>query len=47
MTITTTQAEGSVPVTVLSIQGDLDASNYQAVIAAAQAAYDKGAGGGR
>ena len=43
MTITTSQAQGSVPVTLLSIQGDLDASNYQAVIAAAQAVYDKGA----
>jgi anti-anti-sigma regulatory factor len=43
MTITTTQAQGSLPVTLLSIQGDLDASNYQEVIAAAQEAYDKGA----
>jgi anti-anti-sigma regulatory factor len=43
MTITTSQAQGSVPVTILSIQGDLDASNYQQVIAAGQEAYDKGA----
>jgi anti-anti-sigma regulatory factor len=43
MTITTSQAQGSVPVTILSIEGDLDASNYQQVIAAAQEAYDKGA----
>jgi anti-anti-sigma regulatory factor len=43
MTITTSQAQGSVPVTLLSIQGDLDASNYQEVIDVAQTAYDKGA----
>ena len=43
MTITTSQAQGRVPVTVLSIQGDLDASNYQEVIAVAQTAYDEGA----
>jgi anti-anti-sigma factor len=43
MTITTSQAQGSVPVTILSIQGDLDASNYQEVIAVAKEAYDEGA----
>jgi anti-anti-sigma regulatory factor len=43
MTITTSQAQGSVPVTILSIQGDLDASNYLEVIAVAKTAYDQGA----
>ena len=45
MTIATSQAPGSpvVPVTMLSIQGGLDASNDQAVIDAAQAVYEKGA----
>ena len=43
MTITTRQAQGSVPVTVLGLEGDLDASNYLDVIAAARKAYDAGA----
>lgn len=43
MTIVTNQVQGNVPVTLLGIQGDLDASNYQEVIAAAQKAYDTGA----
>lgn len=43
MTIITNQVQGNVPVTILGIQGDLDASNYQEVIAAAQKAYDTGA----
>jgi hypothetical protein len=32
MTITIDKVEGKVPVTILGIQGDLDASNYQEVI---------------
>jgi len=43
MTITTRQAEGSVPVTILCLHGDLDASNYLDVIEAAREAYDAGA----
>jgi anti-anti-sigma regulatory factor len=43
MTITTDQAQGKVPVTILGIQGDLDASNYLDVIAKAKEAYDAGA----
>ena len=43
MTITTSQVQGSVPVTILSIQGDLDASNSQEVISLAKLAYDGGA----
>jgi anti-anti-sigma factor len=43
VTITTNQTQGSVPVTILGIQGDLDASNYQDVIAVAKRAYDEGA----
>jgi anti-anti-sigma regulatory factor len=43
MTITTSQAQGSVPVTILSLHGDLDASNYLDVIEAARVAYDSGA----
>jgi anti-anti-sigma regulatory factor len=36
MTITVSQAQGNVPVTILGIQGDLDASNYLDVIAKAK-----------
>jgi len=43
MKITTSQAQGSVPVTILRIQGDLDASNYLDVIEAARVAYGAGA----
>jgi anti-anti-sigma regulatory factor len=43
MTITTSQAQGSVPVTILGLQGDLDASNYLDVIAEAREAYGAGA----
>ena len=43
MAITVRQAQGKVPVTVLSIYGKLDASNYQAAIASAREAYDQGA----
>jgi anti-anti-sigma regulatory factor len=43
MTITIDQAEGKVPVTILAIQGDLDASNYRQVIAKADEVYSAGA----
>jgi anti-anti-sigma regulatory factor len=43
MTITIDQAQGNLLVTVLSIHGDLDASNYTEVTAKAKAAYDAGA----
>jgi anti-anti-sigma regulatory factor len=43
MNLTIEQAQGKVPVTILSLHGDLDASNYQDVIAKAQAAYASGA----
>jgi anti-anti-sigma regulatory factor len=43
MTITISQAQGRVPVTVLSLHGDLDASNYLDVIEVAQEAYANGA----
>jgi anti-anti-sigma regulatory factor len=43
MTITINQAQREVPVTILGIQGDLDASNYQEVIDSATQAYEAGA----
>ena len=43
MSIATSQAQGKVPVTVLAIQGDLDASNYLDVIVKARQAYSAGA----
>jgi hypothetical protein len=43
MDITVQQKQGRVPVTVLQTHGDLDASNYQALIAKAQQVYDAGA----
>jgi anti-anti-sigma regulatory factor len=43
MTITVRQAQGNVPVTILGIQGDLDASNYLDVIARAREICEKGA----
>jgi anti-anti-sigma regulatory factor len=43
MSITIDQAQGKVPVTILSVQGDLDASNYQDVIDSATQAYEAGA----
>lgn len=42
MNVTVTQAEGRVPVTILHIRGDLDASNFKELIAAAETAYDGG-----
>jgi anti-anti-sigma regulatory factor len=42
MHITATQVQGKVPVTVLSIQGEVDASNYKRLIARAKEAYNAG-----
>ncbi len=42
MKINVDQAQGRVPVTVLGVQGDLDASNYQELIAKAQEVYRAG-----
>jgi anti-anti-sigma regulatory factor len=42
MHITVTEVQGTVPVTVLQIQGEIDASNYQRVTARAKQAYDGG-----
>ena len=43
MQITSAKQEGRVPVTVLHLEGNLDASNYTDVIGKAQALYDEGA----
>ena len=43
MTITIDQVQGKVPVTILGVQGDLDASNYQEVIDSATQAFESGA----
>jgi hypothetical protein len=44
MEFTVTKVQGaSAPVTVLATHGDVDASNYQDLIARAQDAYDAGA----
>ena len=43
MEITFDQAQGSVPVTVMRLEGELDASSYQAVIESGKEAYDSGA----
>jgi anti-anti-sigma regulatory factor len=43
MNITVERAQGKVPVTILKLQGELDASNYQDVIAKAREAYTGGA----
>lgn len=47
MTLQTTveQVEGRVPITVVSLDGELDASNYERVIEAARDAYARGARG--
>ncbi|MFL5734505.1 MAG: STAS domain-containing protein [Chloroflexia bacterium] len=42
MQMTYSQVAGKVPVTVLKLDGNLDGSSYQSVIAAAQSLYDKG-----
>ena len=42
MSITVEQVQGDVPVTILSTHGDLDASNYQELIASARELYSSG-----
>jgi anti-anti-sigma regulatory factor len=42
MNISVNQAQGRVPVAILGIQGDLDASNYQDLIARAKEVYGAG-----
>ncbi len=42
MNLTVEQAQGKVLVTILSLHGDLDASNYQELIAKAQEIYNAG-----
>jgi anti-anti-sigma regulatory factor len=42
MNISVNQTQGRVPVAVLSVQGDLDASNYQELIAKAKELYNMG-----
>jgi anti-anti-sigma regulatory factor len=42
MYVTTTQAQAEVPVTVLHLKGELDASNYQIIIDKAREAYAEG-----
>ena len=42
MNISVNQIQGRVPVAVLSVQGDLDASNYQELIATARELYNAG-----
>lgn len=42
MTVLLEQAQGKLPVTLIKIQGDLDASNYLEVIQKAQDAYNAG-----
>jgi anti-anti-sigma factor len=43
MQVNFSKQEGRVPVTVMKLAGNLDASNYAEVIAKAQDAYDEGA----
>ncbi|HXV41842.1 MAG TPA: STAS domain-containing protein [Anaerolineae bacterium] len=43
MNITVKQMQGKVPVTILQTHGDLDASNYQDLIAKGQEVYQAGA----
>jgi anti-anti-sigma regulatory factor len=43
MFITATEAQGKVPVTILHVQGEMDASNYERLIARATEAYNSGA----
>ena len=43
MEITISRIEGSVPVTVLHLQGKLDGNTYETLIAEAQKEYDRGA----
>lgn len=43
MNISTSQAQGNVPVTILKLDGQLDGQNYQDLIAKAQELYRAGA----
>jgi len=43
MQISFFKQEGRIPVTIMQLAGNLDASNYTEVIAQAQAVYDEGA----
>jgi anti-anti-sigma factor len=43
MNLTTTQAQGRVPVTVVGIEGELDGSNFQQLINTARDMYKAGA----
>jgi anti-anti-sigma regulatory factor len=43
MNITINQAQGNVPVTIIALEGDLDGSNFQDVIAKAKEVYNEGA----
>ena len=43
MQISLSKQDGKVPVTVLHIQGDIDASNYTSIIDKAQEVYNEGA----
>jgi anti-anti-sigma regulatory factor len=43
MKITVSQTQGQVPVTLLHVHGDLDASSYRDLIAKGQEAYNAGA----
>jgi len=42
MNIKVSHTQGRVPVAILAVQGDLDASNYQELIAQAQQVYNAG-----
>ena len=42
MNISVSQAQGTVPVTVIKLDGQLDGQNYQELIAKAQELYDAG-----
>ncbi len=43
MNVTQSQAQGTVPVTILHTHGDLDASSFEGLIVAAKQAYGQGA----
>jgi anti-anti-sigma regulatory factor len=43
MQITTGEAQGKVPITIIHVQGELDASNYERLIARARQAHEAGA----
>lgn len=45
MTIDVERVEGNPPVSVIALEGELDASNYEQVIDAVRRAYDSGARG--